>query len=864
MIEELAGRIWEKQAFQIEYQRLVQESLSQSIRVINQSSLPLDQSAIRRLLQSATHFSASSQLVYREAAYRIAIAAWQRFGTEYNNLREITLVIFSRLGNFPAVNYLYREQLENKGIKLPQTIWFEIAAHEASNSVQITEQQEVTLTDFQKRLWNVLDSGASTAVTAPTSAGKSFALQRFLVTTLLRRAGWGLYVVPTRTLINQVSASLSELVKELGGDNIAVATIPAAPDVLGKTSGIYVLTQERLQMLLEAEASIDFRLAIIDEAQMVAEGARGVILQSVVERLRARVPSIQLLFGSPQTNNPQVFQHLFDIEEAEVIREQESPVAQNLIFIDRSTNRTHEVVVSVLIGNERKTLGRVVLERLLGQSDKALAHISWIFGRSEKSLVYAGGPARCEKIASELIKFAQGDAPKGTSVETLPASQALIDFSEFIKEHIHPDYFLAESVLHGIAVHYGNMPAIIRKTIEEYFDEGLLAFLICTSTLLHGVNLPAKNLFLLNPTKGRGGTNQETPISPLEFWNLAGRAGRLGKDFEGNVFLIELEKWQIQPLEGEKYQDVKPALNTAISERGTAFLEFVHNQEHPSGKQQDVENAFVKVFNDYRRGQFSRTLDKALGIEQPELRTRIERAIEEISATITIPSSIAERNINVSILRQQEMFDYLLSRIAKDGPEQFIPIHPLQSRENPYNSLLRLFKRIHSKFEKKDKRDKSHTFFARLALLWMRGDSLAQLIRETCEYKQSKRQRPLRIDSVIREVMANIERELRFRYVKYTNCYNDLLAEALRQTGYEERIDSIPAIPLFLEIGASSNTMVSLIGLGFSRTAAGILASRTENRDMTIPEVEQWLSSQNWESSGISSIVLREINRILR
>jgi superfamily II DNA/RNA helicase len=856
MIEELATRIWDKSAFQSEYQKLVQESLSQSVRVINQSSIPLDQNAIRRLLQSATHFAASPQLDHRAAAYRIAIAAFQRFGTEYDNIREIALLIFSRLGNFPAADYLYQGQMEMKGTRLPQSVWFEMTAHEATNSIRVNEQANVTLTDFQKRLWDVLNSGVSTALTAPTSAGKSFVLQRYLVSILLQREGWGLYIVPTRTLINQVSASLSKLIKELNGNHLAVSTIPAQPSELGKSSGVYVLTQERLQMLLGTEASIDFHLAIIDEAQMVAEGARGVILQSVVERLHLRIPTIQFLFGSPQTSNPRIFEQVFDLEGTEVIQEQESPVAQNLIFIDRVPRRTKEVTVSVQIGDQREILGPVALEHSLGNSDKALAHVSWIFGRSEKSLVYTGGQARCEKIANELVQLAQGDVPP----EASPANPALVDFSEFLKEHIHPEYFLAESILYGIAVHYGNLPSIVRKTIEEYFDEGLLSFLVCTSTLLHGVNLPAKNLFLLNPTKG----SKSTPISSLEFWNLAGRAGRLGKDFEGNIFLVDLEKWKLKPLEGEKYQEVKTALSNAIADHGEAFLEFVQNKEHPSGKLQDqnIENAFVKVFNDYRQGRLSQTLDKALGTEQPELRARVENAIQEIAAEITVPSNITERNITVSVFRQQAMLDYLLRRIEEEGPEPFIPLHPQQPNALP--NLRRLFKRIHTHFEGIPGKDKSESFLAPLALRWMRGDSLRRLINENHQYQQTKQESPVPVNGVIRKVLKTIGNDFRFRYVKYTSCYNDLLGEALRQSSHEERIVSIPPIPLFLEIGASSQTMINLVGMGFSRTAASILAERAGSREMIMPELQQWLFRQNWETSSISQVVLREIRRILR
>ena len=251
MIEELSKRIWEREAFQNEYKQLLQENLSRSISVRSKPTTILNRAVIRRLLQSATHFSASSHPEYRKSAYRIATATLQLFGNEYDNIPEVASFILSRLGNFPAVNYLKTRSNSIDQENIPSRLWFEVEEHRQSNSISINEQINLTLTDFQKKLWDSLSSGTSTSVTAPTSAGKSFALQRYLIHTLLQQNGWGLYIVPTRTLINQVSASLLALTRILRATDIAIATVPVHPEELSKPFGIYVLTQERLQFLLE-------------------------------------------------------------------------------------------------------------------------------------------------------------------------------------------------------------------------------------------------------------------------------------------------------------------------------------------------------------------------------------------------------------------------------------------------------------------------------------------------------------------------------------------------------------------------------------------------------------------------------------
>lgn len=862
MIDELSEQIWAREAFQVDYQQLLQIELTNSLGLEAQNSRALDYLAISRLLQSSTHFSASSRPHFREAAYRIAIATWKLFGHEYENLRGIASFVLGRLGNFPAVNSLCSDTIFANNDYLPKSLWFEIESHKEENSVNVSEGIKETLTDFQRRLWNALESGNSTSVTAPTSAGKSFALQRYLVKSLMVRGGWGLYVVPTRTLINQVSSDLLELTKRFGAENIAISTIPVAPNQLTKSSGIYVLTQERLQFLFEGNLDlvVPFGLAIIDEAQMVADGSRGIILQTVIEQLIINNSDIQFFFISPQTRNPEIFETLFDLNYVQPIIERESPVSQNL-FLVNCIPRKRSVSVSTIISETRFALGEIGIGRALGSKPiiEKLAYISYFFGKTSKSLIYAGGADSCEKIALILASLIEDNLSSSSNNEHASRNSSLAEFSDFIKEHIHPEYDLASCILQGVAFHYGNMPSIVRKTIEEYFDEGLLDFLICTSTLLQGVNLPAKNLFMLRPSKGKG-----IPLTSLEFWNLAGRAGRLGRDFEGNIYLINLDSWDSQPLDGDKEQSIKSALENTLVERRQDFFNFVRDRAHPSGgiDSQDLENAFAKLFNDYRRGKLEKTIERVLENDDFEQKNILANSIKEAVDSVSVPSNVLERNINVSAFRQEEMFLFMLREIEEGDYEDLIPVHPLQNFQIVNSNYRRLFKRIHTQFEKLRDNDKSQNYFAPLAIKWMRGDSLASLINSSYEFKRQADE-GVKISSVIRSVMKNIEQDLRFRYVKYMNCYNDLLVEAFLQTEHNELVNRIPPIPLFLEVGASSQTMISLVGLGLSRTTASIVASRTNNDDMSISEILEWFRSERFESLTWSNIVFRELRHVL-
>jgi hypothetical protein len=881
VIELVAERVWNHADFQKEYRLLLRRNLQEYTRTGGQREEVSDD-AITRLLQSATHLAAVSQPERREAAYRIALSAWGLFSPTYgSSLRDLLHVIFGRLGNFPAIKLLFRGAQTNDdsivgvipGQGLSTRIWLEIASREIDNEVDVSPSRVLTLTDFQRRLWDVLEKGKSATVTAPTSAGKSFALQFFLASKLIGQRDFiGLYIVPTRSLIHQVSAAVRDILDELGGRDVPVLTIPQAPTDAGMASGIYVLTQERLQILLETAPTIDFSLVVVDEAQTMAADSRGIILQTVIDLLRERHPETQFLFSSPPVANPDLFSSMFGLNGSPPIEETETPVAQNLIYL--STDKTiHDVVnVEAIIANERVTLGTARTGIEMFQRPQTLAAMSWYFGREDQNLVYVGSQAAAEGVASFIAQFR---APEMATVPQVVRDE-LMEFSTFLREHVHRDFILAETVLNGVAFHYGQMPAVIRQAVEDQFDEGLIRHLVSTSTLLHGVNLPAKNLFILDPSsKGEWNTANAEPISGPEFWNLAGRAGRLGKEFEGNVFLVNHASWKENQLNQPKTQAVQPALDGQVKDKKAELLKFMADSNHASGKEatQAAENAFMRLFNESRKGTLGGTLTRICGDDKAAI-AEISAALEAIIPKITLPISLTERHITISALRQQEMYESLKDKVKKNGPDNYAPPHPLSEWDVAYEKMHRLIRRIHSTFEKRPGKDRSQFYFAPLALLWMRGEPLPRLIDTAINHQKGlkekkaaakpKKKKEISVNTakVIRDVMGNIENDLRFRYVKFISCYIDILRLVLSETNHTEAVASIAALPLYLELGACSATMVSLISLGLSRTSAGIIARKAAFQSMTPTETEDWLMKFNLEAAGVPGICIREVEKL--
>jgi hypothetical protein len=132
------------------------------------------------------------------------------------------------------------------------------------------------------------------------------------------------------------------------------------------------------------------------------------------------------------------------------------------------------------------------------------------------------------------------------------------------------------------------------------------------------------------------------------------------------------------------------------------------------------------------------------------------------------------------------------------------------------------------------------------------------IIKKQQEYRPSSG-----IPVIVRQVMDTIETDIRFKMVQYTRCYLELLHHAFMQNNLEDKIKSLPALPLYLEIGACSGTMVNLIGLGFSRTTAGLINEKAAKHDMDRNSCYRWLKRQNWESSDLPRVCRDEIKAIL-
>ncbi|MGE9270787.1 MAG: helicase-related protein, partial [Verrucomicrobiales bacterium] len=142
----------------------------------------------------------------------------------------------------------------------------------------------------------------------------------------------------------------------------------------------------------------------------------------------------------------------------------------------------------------------------------------------EPTLIFCKSVRSAYALASFLIE-------KGVSA---PSPQAK-EVADWLRKNYHPEWILAHLLDQGFAVHHGSLPRSIAYHILRKFNDGAIRFLLCTSTIIEGVNTSAKNIVIYDNKIATRKFDQFT------FNNIKGRAGRMFKHFVGHVYVLHPE-----------------------------------------------------------------------------------------------------------------------------------------------------------------------------------------------------------------------------------------------------------------------------------------------------------------------------------
>ena len=835
----LVEKVYNLNSFQRQYEALLTLSVCDTIPNLIWSKDKLTLISLidwDNMLSIASLFCYSEENKYVDAALRIAqTCILQESCTE--NQKNAAAFILDTLTNKPAIKLAIKKQYlkENYKDNLPFSLKLQQCKSDYEHTIVVNDDI-ITLNRFQKEVYAAYKSNETVSISAPTSAGKSYILCTLILEELSKGYKNIVYVVPTRALISQVEADLRALLKQYHIETQTnITTVPPQECINTDISNIFVFTQERLHWFLFGNNSTDIDLLIVDEAHKIEDGNRGILLQQKIEDVVKANPNVKVYFSSPFTSNPEILlDNVINSSRKSKVNTQFVSVNQNLLHISQVPRKIQEWVIHLCTIEKTILLGKIVMTDRPTTELHKIVHTAYQTSNKGGCLIYSNGAAEAEKTAVLLSNLL---------VETKNDSE-ISDLIKLVKKTIHNDYVLATVLQKGIAFHYGNMPLLIREEIERLFSIGKIDYLICTSTLLEGVNLPAKSIIIRKPTRGRG-----KPLNQNDFWNLAGRAGRWGKEYSGNIFCIEPSDWDVQPEPNKTKQEIKRAINT-IENNGNELLEYIQNESprNVAESRQDLEFAFGYFY-------IKHIIDKD-DIPSYPFYVELIQELEKVNTKISLPSSILKKNPGISPLAQQALFDYFNSHI--DTIEELIPVYPNDRNAfDEYTKLVDLIGKTISCYPAELNASR-----AILLINWMSGKPLSYLIdRSFRSYQKNGYNKPLPV--VIREVMDNVENFVRFKFAKDSSCYVDILRYVLEINGKQDLIENIPQLSLWLEFGVSQKTHLSLLALGLSRNTVLELAQLTISTEKSVEECLAWLRSLNLEELDLSPIMINDIKKVL-
>ncbi|MBX9245068.1 DEAD/DEAH box helicase [Actinotalea ferrariae] len=441
------------------------------------------------------------------------------------------------------------------------------AAFARSELATFTEGYPFGLDPFQVEACTALEGGRGVLVAAPTGAGKTV-VGEFAVHLALSQGRKAFYTTPIKALSNQ---KYGDLARRHGAENVGLLT---GDTTVNGDAPVVVMTTEVLRnMLYAGSRALDgLGYVVMDEVHYLADRFRGPVWEEVIIHLPDDVQLVSLSatvsnaeeFGDwltmvrgdtavvvSETRPVPLWQHvlasdaLFDLYAGHVDPTApgvDPPINPDLAVALRRGDRAEgwrgpgdrgyrgggraraQTRGAARLGAHRPPPRFAVVDLL--DSGGLLPAIFFIFSR-------AGCDAAVQQClrAGLRLTTAEQEAQIRAVVEERcsaipPQDLAVLGYWEW-----------SQALERGIAAHHAGLLPLFKETVEELFSRGLVKVVFATETLALGINMPARSVVLEKLTKWDGSAHVD--ITPGEYTQLTGRAGRRGIDVEGHAVVVD-------------------------------------------------------------------------------------------------------------------------------------------------------------------------------------------------------------------------------------------------------------------------------------------------------------------------------------
>jgi helicase len=402
----------------------------------------------------------------------------------------------------------------------------------------------------------ILRSNKNVLITFPTSTGKTLLAELMVAAALHNQDGVAVYLAPYIALASQVSKSLRAHLPESIRVSVLAGGLPLSSDdnfLAGRT--VIVATPERFDLLIRSEKLpiSMLRLVVADEVHMVERDERGARLEGILSRMRllqTQGMNFRIAALSAVVSNFESICTWLNIEADAVVTDKWRPTARrvgvwtasgNLVWLHGTDPmRPSNANLSTQLG--KRTL---IPNRPIYPTDKPGGI------RHQQQAAYENGAQLARQLSAEIgspilivcmtkpstRKLAEAIAagrPEPALGDITPKQDDLVARILDAYQYLRP---LAEMIKKRVAYHNSTIPPEIRSGIEDAVRSRDLDCVVATTTLAEGVDLPFRSTIMFEWLIGY--KNDQHPVSPLLFRNIAGRCGRAGSYSEGDTIIYE-------------------------------------------------------------------------------------------------------------------------------------------------------------------------------------------------------------------------------------------------------------------------------------------------------------------------------------
>ena len=408
-------------------------------------------------------------------------------------------------------------------------------------TIKFSQGFDFPLDDFQIESLHCVENGGGLLVAAPTGAGKTV-VGEFAAFLALEKGKKCFYTTPIKALSNQ---KFAEFVAKFGEENVGLLT---GDTNINSEAPILVMTTEVLRNMLYAGSSTltNLQSVVMDEVHYLADKFRGAVWEEVLIHL---MESVQVISLSATVSNAEEFGEWLgtvrggtDVIVSEI---RPIPLYQHVLIGNRLIDLFKEPgkINPELLALERESMRKVKMPRhrreRFEESENKLSRPEIIETLDQQGLLpaitFIFSRAACDAAVKQCVFSGLRLTNTEERKEILEtASRLNANLAQEDLDILGYDEWL-DALERGIAAHHAGLLPSFKETVEDLFKRGLVKAVFATETLALGINMPAKTVILEKLTKWNG--EAHVPITPGEYTQLTGRAGRRGIDIEGNAIV---------------------------------------------------------------------------------------------------------------------------------------------------------------------------------------------------------------------------------------------------------------------------------------------------------------------------------------